>query len=172
MFDRRIDELFNLGESDDLVELSINFDELHAEYRPVEVDVLTPRQLAVKPGAYFEQAAYPAVKIDLPGRGFGDAREYFEQRRLSRPVATNNANDFARHYFEIDVFQRPKSAVFRFAIAIEQPEGGLRGADDRFTQGFIRDIARADTILFAQTLYPDNRPHTMSAKVRSTCLKW
>src|SRR5215475_844730 len=142
MFDRRIDELFNLGESDYLIELSVNFAELHAEYRPVEVDVLTPRQLAVKPGAYFEQAAYPAVKIDLPSRGLGNAREYFEQRRLPRPVAANYPYDFARHHLETDVFQRPDSAALRFAVAIEQPEGGLGSDDDRFTQGFIRGLAR------------------------------
>src|SRR5215813_1148075 len=78
MFDRSVDKLFDLGEGDDLIELISDLTELHAEYRPVEIDVFTAAQFGVKPGAYFEQAADSTVKINLSGRRLGNTREYFE----------------------------------------------------------------------------------------------
>ena len=55
--DRRVDELLDAGEVDDLVELPRDLAALHAEDRAVQEDVLAPGQLRVEAGADLEQAA-------------------------------------------------------------------------------------------------------------------
>src|SRR5215475_853061 len=77
--DRRIDETFDFGEGDDLVELPVYFAAPHAEDRAVQVNVLAPAQLGMKSRADFEQAADATVKFNLAGRGLGDARKDFKQ---------------------------------------------------------------------------------------------
>src|SRR2546427_929567 len=136
-FNRRIYEAFDFGEGDYLIKLPIYFASLHTKDCAVQVDVLPPAQLRMKAGAYFEQTADASVQIYLTDGRFGNARKDFEQRGFARAVAPDDAHDFARHDLETDVLQRPDSAVFRFAVALEQPEWSLRRADDRFAQGFV-----------------------------------
>ena len=54
--DRRVEELLDLGEGDDLVELAADLGAGHAEDRAVEIDVLAAGQLGMKAGADLEQA--------------------------------------------------------------------------------------------------------------------
>ena len=61
--DRRVEELLDLGEGDDLVELARDLARRHAEDRAVEEDVLAAGELGVKAGADLEQAADAAVDI-------------------------------------------------------------------------------------------------------------
>ena len=59
--DRRVDELLDPGEVDDLVELSPDLGAAHAEDGAVEIDVLAPGEFGMKAGADFEQAGDAAL---------------------------------------------------------------------------------------------------------------
>src|ERR1044071_2527731 len=106
--DGRVDEFFDLGEGDDLVEVGLDLGLAHAEDGAVEEDVLAAGQFGVEAGADFEERADSAAYFDLAlGRG-GDAREDFEQRALARAVAPDDADDVAPLDFERKVFERPE----------------------------------------------------------------
>ena len=83
--DRRVDELLDLGELDDLVEPRRDLASAHAEDRAVEEDVLAPGQLGVEAGADLEQAADAAAQRDAcPSVGSVMRDEDLEQRRSCR----------------------------------------------------------------------------------------
>ena len=60
---RRVDELADLGERDDLVELSVDLGLSHAEDGAAEIDVLEPGELLVEAGADLEQRPDPPVDL-------------------------------------------------------------------------------------------------------------
>jgi hypothetical protein len=66
-FYRRVDEPLDAGELDDVVEAALDLSTLHAENRPVEVDVLASGQLLVEAGTHFEQAPHAAANLRPPG---------------------------------------------------------------------------------------------------------
>jgi hypothetical protein len=76
---RRLDELFELRECDDLVELPRDLAPPHPEDGAVEVDVLAARELGVEAGADLEQRAHLAADHCAPGRRWRDAREDLQQ---------------------------------------------------------------------------------------------
>src|SRR4030095_15892755 len=93
---------------DDLVELAPNLRAAHAENRAVQEDVLASGQLRMKSGADFEQRSHASAHDRLSGGRIRDAREHFEQGALSRPVASDDADDLAfgdleRHVIECGV---------------------------------------------------------------------
>src|SRR5437016_623661 len=110
--DRGIDERFNLGEVDDLVELPLDFRILHSQNAAVEVDVLTPRQIGVKTGSHLDQGAETAIDPHEARVGTKDARQDLEERALTRTVGTNDAHDFAAAELKVNVLQSPE---FTFA---------------------------------------------------------
>ena len=59
--DRRVEELLDLGEGDDLVELASDLGPRHAEDGAVEIDVLAAGELGMKAGADLEQARDAAL---------------------------------------------------------------------------------------------------------------
>ena len=90
--DRRVEELLDLGERDDLVELAVDLGPAHAEDRAVEVDVLAAGQLGMKAGADLEQRCRRGRGSPRsPSRRLGDAREDLQQRALARAVAADDA---------------------------------------------------------------------------------
>lgn len=103
-----IQELFDLGEVDDGVEVLFDLGFAHAEDRAVQVDIFAPRELGMEAGADLEQACHSAFDRDSAGRGFGDAAEDLEQRRLARAVAADDAHALALFDVEGDVLQRPE----------------------------------------------------------------
>ena len=86
MLQRRIDEICDLGEGDDLVEFSVDFLLAHAENRAVQIGILAAGQLRVKAGADFEQAAHAAADFGATDRGLGDAGENLQQVVLPAPL--------------------------------------------------------------------------------------
>ena len=72
---RCVEELLDAGELDDLIELSRDLGAAHAEDGPVEIHVVSPRELGMEARSDFEEAAQPALDVDVPGRRLGDARE-------------------------------------------------------------------------------------------------
>src|SRR5689334_2994691 len=108
-FDWRVDELLDFRETDDLLKLSLDLFARHAEYRAVEKNVFASTQFRMKAGADFEQARDPTVKLNASFRGFDDARQDLQQRRLARAVAADDADDLARCDLEVDILQGPDS---------------------------------------------------------------
>src|SRR5215510_3657738 len=131
MLDRRVYEVFNLGERDNLIELPVYFAASHTEDRAVQVDVLAPAQLRVETCADFEQAADAAVNVYPAGRRLCNARKNFEQSGFARAVAPDDTNDFARLHFKADIFQRPDRAVFSITISPKPAERGAQRFGDR-----------------------------------------
>ncbi len=92
----RVDELFDFGERDDLVELPFDFRPLHAEDRAVQEDVLAAGQLGMEAGADFEERSDAADDARAAARRRRDARQNLQQRRLARAVAADDADDLSR----------------------------------------------------------------------------
>src|SRR5262249_13343295 len=86
---RCVNELFHLGECDDLIEPARDLLPTHAENCSVQVDVLAAGQLRVEPGPHLKQTPHPAVDVRQASRRLGDLREDLEQRALPRPVAAD-----------------------------------------------------------------------------------
>src|SRR5215471_12429386 len=103
MLDRRIEELLDLGEGDDLVEFAFDLDAAHAEDRAVQKDVFATGQFGMKPGANLEQAGHTASKCHPPSRRFGDALRILEQRAFTRAVAADNSQNLALLDLEADI---------------------------------------------------------------------
>jgi hypothetical protein len=138
-----IQELFDLGKLDDLVELALDLSAGHAQDSPVEVDVLTPGELGVEAGADLQQAAHtPAHDGASLGR-FGDAGEDLEQGALASPVAADDAEDFAVFYFEGYVFEGPDEFLV---------DGGRRTGDRVLVVGFTVSLKRRKGAEAASTM--------------------
>ena len=90
-----INESFDLRESDDLVELTMDFRLRHPENRAVEIDVLPAGEFGMKTRTDLKQRADAATNFSGTFRGIRDARKDFEQCALPRPISPDNAHYFA-----------------------------------------------------------------------------
>src|SRR5205807_9975782 len=61
-----VDEVFDSGEGNDVVELAVDLPRGEPEDRPVQVDVLAAREVGVEAGSDLEQGADAALDDDLP----------------------------------------------------------------------------------------------------------
>jgi hypothetical protein len=77
VLNRRLQESFDFGEGDDLVELALDVCARHAEDSSVEKDVFSPGQFRMKACAYFEQTADSTVNIYCALGRFSNPREHF-----------------------------------------------------------------------------------------------
>src|SRR5579863_8242638 len=111
VFHGGIDESFDFGEGDDLVELAGDLAASHAEDGAVEEDVLAAGELVMEAGADFEEAADAAVNGGLADGGLGDARQNLQERRFAGAVASDEAENFAFLYVEGDVLERPEGLL-------------------------------------------------------------
>jgi hypothetical protein len=84
----------------------------------------------MKTGTDFEQAANAPVKVYLTGCRLGDAGKDFQERGFACAVAPNNANHFAGHYFEADIFERPDGVILGMSVAPKPIERRPRRVDD------------------------------------------
>ena len=75
VLDGRIEELFDVGKGDDLVELLADLGAGHAEDRAVEINVLAAGQFRVEPGADFQEARHSAAKRYPAVGRLGDAAQ-------------------------------------------------------------------------------------------------
>ena len=88
---RRVDEVPQLGELDDLVEAARDLPLREAEHDPVDEDVLAAGDLRVEPGAELDERGDAAVHRDRALGRLGDAGHELEHRALARPVAADDA---------------------------------------------------------------------------------
>src|SRR5437773_2210354 len=105
MLDRCIDKFCDLGERNNLIELSRDFVAPHAENRAVEVDILTTSQFGMEPGADFQQRSDAPPHVYVADGWPGDTRKDFQQRTLARAVPTDNADNVAAVHFKRNILQ-------------------------------------------------------------------
>src|SRR6185503_3751177 len=91
----------------------------HSQDRATQKNVFAPGEVRVKSGSDLEQTANASEEFDLSGRWFCDSRENFQQRRLSRSVVANDADELALFDLKVYVGQCPQRlpgvAISQFA---------------------------------------------------------
>ena len=108
-FDGGVEEFFDFGEGDDVVELAFDLEAGHAEDgAPVHVDVFAAGQIGVEAGANFEEGGDAAVNGDAAGGGGGDAGEDFEEGGFAGAVAADDADAVTGVDFEGDIVEGPE----------------------------------------------------------------
>src|SRR6516165_12686358 len=105
--DRRVDELLDAREVDDVRELARDLASLHPEDRAVQVDVLPPRELGVEARPDLEQAPDATANLSATRSWRGDPRQNLEQRRLPGAVRADDPKHLALGHVEGDVAQSP-----------------------------------------------------------------
>src|SRR5207249_7906474 len=87
VLDRRVQEGFDTGKVDYLIELALNLPTPHAENCTVHVDVLAPGEFAVKPGPDLKETAEVAVDDGSTAGGLGQSAKNLQQRAFASSVA-------------------------------------------------------------------------------------
>ncbi len=162
-FHRRVDELGDLGEGDDLVELAADLGAAHAEDGAVEEDVLAARELGMEAGADLEQRGDAAAQAGAAGGGLGDAGKDLEERGLARAVAADDADDLAGRDIERDVAEGPELGLVRRGPAAE----AVLEPGEFLAQGSGADAAEMVALGEVADL-DDGAAHTTSMKFFST----
>ena len=99
-FHRRIDELFDFGEINDRVEVSIDFRLFHSQNRAAQEDVFATSEFGMKTCSDLEQASNAAADSGETGRRLGDARENPQQRAFAGAVVSDQPDGLAMFDFE------------------------------------------------------------------------
>src|SRR5581483_7201216 len=164
-FGRRVEEIFDVGKSDNLVELARNFLLVHPENRAVQINVLAAGQIGMKSSADAEQASGAAKQIRKPGGRPRNPRQNSQQRRFTGAVASDDADDFAGLHFETDVAQRPDVRIGAVAAANE-PRRGLHRVFQRFAQSWRDRFTSPEVIFLPQAFCLDDWPHAKYLRTR------
>src|SRR5919201_1634999 len=162
---RRVDELLDAGELDDVAELALDLAALHAEDRAIQEDVLAARQLRVEACADLEQAADAAANDGAPARGRRDPREDLEQRRLAGTVAANHAEYLSFAHLEADVAQGPDFLLLVLTLAPGQASGRVR---ERVAERSVRGLHLADAVPLREVLCLDRDGHQIVSANRGS----
>ncbi len=93
-FKRRVEEFFDFGEGDNLVEFPVDLPLAHSQNRAAQVNIFAAGQLGMKPRAHFQQASHAAMKFGEARCRVRDPGENLQQRGLARAVAPDQADDF------------------------------------------------------------------------------
>src|SRR5206468_3675850 len=88
--ERRVDEVADLGEVDDLLELREDLALAVAEQRAVQEDVLAASQLRMKASPKLQQRRHPATHPDPPARRLEYASYDAQEGALAGPVAADD----------------------------------------------------------------------------------
>ncbi len=147
--DRRVDELLDAGELDDVRELARDHLPLHPEHGPVQVHVLATRELRVEARAHLEQAADASANDSTALRRIRDAGQDPEERRLARSVATDDAEHFALSDVEGDVLHCPDLLVVRPVVTVEEPASRSR---ERVAKRSVRALELPDSVELREVL--------------------
>ena len=131
--DRRIQELLDLGKSDNFIELPLDLRSRHAQNRPVQKNIFSAGEFGMKAGPDFQQTRYAATNADTALCWFRDPAENFQEGGLATAVAPNNAHNIALVNFKIDVAQRPDlfmAVTLYNGVAVHQIFGLMPHAAD------------------------------------------
>ena len=114
--------LLDPREVDDLVELAVDLGRPHPEDRAVQIDVLAAGQVGVESRPDLQKRADAAVNPRVTRCRRRDARQYLEQRGLSRAVPTDDAEHLAALDLEGHVLQRPDGVLG--VLVVHRTESG------------------------------------------------
>src|SRR5688500_2503923 len=89
-FHRRVEKFFNFRKFHDFIELRLNLPFLHSENCTVEKNIFSTSEFRMEAGADFQQTRDPTAHSDFAAGWLGDLAENFEQRGLSRTVASDD----------------------------------------------------------------------------------
>ena len=103
--ERRIDELLELGERNDLVHFPADLRARQAEDRGIDIDVLATREIPDEPCAHLDQRGDAAANRHLAPRRLRDMRQHLEERALARAIASDDADHFPRLDAEAHVIE-------------------------------------------------------------------
>src|SRR5688572_18212031 len=104
----RIDEFFDFGERNDLIELAFNFPATHTEDCAIKSCVFPPGKFGMKAGSHLEERTHSAMYVGHALCRLRDAGEDFKKRALPRSISADNANDLASIYVEGNIPQSPE----------------------------------------------------------------
>src|SRR6185503_213909 len=135
VFDGGIEESLDFSEGHYFVKSLVDLTMPHSQNRAIQIHILAPAQIGMKPRADFEQARNAAVQLNASACGLDDSRQYFEKGGLAGSVSANDTHYFARHDFEADVSQRPHGVVA--AISLRSREWRLHRLHKRFAQCIV-----------------------------------
>jgi hypothetical protein len=94
VFDRRINELLELCETDNLLKLARNLPLGHPQNSAAEKCVLAACELWMKSCSDFKESTDPPVDFSPSLGRPGDARQKLQKRGLAGTVAANESEDF------------------------------------------------------------------------------
>ncbi len=109
--ERRVDEVSELRELDDPVEPALHLPPGAAEDGPVQEDVLSSRQLHVEARPELEERGDPAADGHLALLRPEHTGDHLHERRLARPVATDDPDGLASSHAEVHVRERQEIVV-------------------------------------------------------------
>ena len=168
--DRRVEEPLDAGEFDDLRKPALDLSALHPEDRAVEEDVLAPGELRVEPGSDLEQAAHAAAD-DRATRSRGrDACEHFQQRRLARAVASDDAEHLALRNGEAHVTERPDLLLLVLLLVGAAGDAG-GGAAQGVAERPVRSLELSDPVSLRDLLRFDRERHQIVSAKRGSKLR-
>src|SRR6266508_486027 len=104
---RCVDEPLDLGESDDFIELSVDFHFFHPQDSAVQVNIFSAGELRVKSSTHLEQGTDPAMNFGRAGCWLGDTGEDLQESAFARPITANNAHHRAMFDLKRDIFEGP-----------------------------------------------------------------
>jgi len=136
-FDGCVNELFNLGEGDNLIEFLSYFFFGHAEDGAVEEDVFPAGEFRVEAGAYFQETGDAALDPAFARRGCGYTGKDLEEGALPGAVAADNPHDLALLDLEGDVSEGPDVAVAIIVFLLADLQCGI-GFAPEFGPGAVQ----------------------------------
>ena len=163
--DRRVDELLDAGELDDLRELALDLPPLHPEHRAVQEDVLAAGELGMEAGSHLQQASDPTTDLSAAARRRRDPGEDLEQRRLARAVAADDAEHLALLHLERDVPERPDLLVVDSVVS---PGEAPSGRGERVAKRPVGALQLADPVALRKLLRQDCDAHQIVSAKRGS----
>ena len=161
--ERRVEEAFDAGKLDDVVEPPPDLATRQPENDAVQIDVLASRQLGMESGPHLEQRADATSNAHAADRRSDDACDRFQERRLPGAVPTDDPDAVALLDLEVHVAERPDlvcSGSFDRATAETSRHG--------FAQRQVGVYALPQAIALAQPVRDDRGAHQItSANLRS-----
>ena len=160
--DRRVDELPDPAELDDVVELRVDLAPLHAEDRAVQVRVLAARQLGMEARADLEDAPDATADHRAALGRRRDPGQQLEERRLAGAVLADEADDLALLDREGHVLERPE--LLQRVVDVLEAERAPDGVRQRVAKRLVPGAVLADPVALREPVGDDGLHHIVSAK--------
>ena len=144
---RRVDELRQAGELDDLVELPRDLAALHVQDGALEINVLAAGQVGMESGRDLDERADAPMNLAAPARRRDDPVQQLQRGRFAGAIRSDDPQRFAPLHLERHVADGPEllfGELRRVRAPADQPAGERR-----------HQIAQAVVPLPAPKLLPD-----------------